>query len=163
MLDLCSRRDHVALQEELEAHLTRDFLTLLPPEIAAMILSYLPVEGLIAGMQVCRSWREIISAPLWRNASNEIGLSGAIVKTYLPECGSYMELTLRALRHSKCISCYVPNRVRAEALACAADFISDSAGCYVTYADLDSCTTTVKQMYNDGSLVTLCAFNDLCM
>ena len=117
MLDLCPRRDHVALREELEAHLTRDFLTLLPPEIAVMILSYLPLKGLLAAMQVCRRWREIVScgaAPLWRNVPHEIGLSEAIVKTYLPECGSYMELTLMALRHRKCISSYVPDLVRAE-------------------------------------------------
>ena len=83
MLDLCSHRDHVALYEQLEARLTRDFLTLLPPEIAVMILSYLPLKGMITGMQVCRNWREIISGadPLWRNAAKGIGLSRAIVKT----------------------------------------------------------------------------------
>ena len=125
-----------------------------------MILSYLPLKGLLAAMQVCRRWRGIISgaapAPLWRNVAHEIGLSEAIVKTYLPECGSYMELTLMALRHRKCISSYVPNLVRAEE-ACRTFFEVD--GAYVTSEELDSSTTRVKQMYNDGSLVTLHSFN----
>ena len=124
-----------------------------------MILSYLPLKGLIAAMQVSRRWREIIgsgAAPLWRNVPHEIGLSEAIVKTYLPECGSYMELTLMALRHRKCISSYVPDLVRAEELACQTLFVA--ARSYVISED--SSTTTVKQMYNDGSLVTLHSFNN---
>ena len=158
MLDLCSHHDQAALHEELEARLARDFLTLLPPEIAVMILSYLPVKGLITGMQVCKSWREVISgaAPLWRKAVNEIGLSNAIVKTHLPECGSYMELIFRALRHKKCISSYITER-RMEKLA--SETLFSSAGCYITFEDYSSSTSTLKQMYNDGSLVTLHTFN----
>ena len=157
LLDRCSHRDHVALQEELEARLARDFLTLLPPEIAVMILSYLPLKGLLAGRHVCRGWREIISGatPLWRNAANDIGLSGAIVKTYLPECGSYMELTLRALRHRKCLSSYVPELVRTEKLGDRRAYLEEG-GCCLLYEDIESGTLRdIKRVCNDGSLVTL--------
>ena len=157
LLDHCSHHDHVALQEELEARLARDFMTLLPPEIAIMILSYLPLKGLLAGRHVCRGWREVISGatPLWRNAANDIGLSGAIVKIYLPECDSYMELTLMALRHRKCLSSYVPELVRAEKLgdrrACL-----EEGGCCLLYEDIESGTMRdIKRVCNDGSLVTL--------
>ena len=93
----------------------------------------------------------------------QIGLSGAIVKTYLPKCGSYMELTLRALRHSKCISSYVPDR-RVEELGSSLGwdyhhFFVQLDIMLATCEDLASSTTTVKRMYNDGSLVTLHTFN----
>ena len=173
MLDLCSHRDHVALHEELEARLARDFLTLLPPEIAVMILSYLPLKGLITGMHVCRRWREIISGAtadsLWKNAANEIGLNGAIVKKYLPECGSYSELTLLALSHRKCVSSYVPDeKVEVLVKKCLGLNCMDlymyqtyfqSAGCYVICKDLFFSTTTLKRMSNNGSLVSLHTFN----
>ena len=45
------------------------------------------------GLQVCKSWRDIISgaASLWKKAANEIGLSEVIVKTRLPECGAHLK------------------------------------------------------------------------
>ena len=160
MLDLCSHHDQAALREELEARLARDFLTLLPPEIAVMILSYLPLKGLITGMHVCRRWRDFISGAnlLWRNMANEIGLSEAIVKKYLPECGSYIELTLMALRHRKKVSSYVPNQKVAE---CFDNHYMRIFPCgrYITCEHLISSTTTVKRMSNDGSLVSLHTFD----
>ena len=161
MLDNCSYQDQFSLHKELIIRLSRDFITFLPPEIAITVLSYLPVESLVTGLQVCRSWREIISGatPLWRKAVSEIGLSEAIVKTYLPEYGSYMDLTLVALRHRKLISSYVPHSVMEKK----SGFLSrDPAGGYVVSENLPlsvSRNFEVRQICSDGSLMTLHSFS----
>ena len=167
MLDSCSHQDQLSLHKELEIRLSRDFITFLPPEIAIMVLSYLPVESLLTGLQVCRSWREVISGatPLWRKTVSEIGLSEAIVKTYLPEYGSYMDLTLVALRHRKLISSYVPDVVIAEESTIQ---MIESAGCYVIGKEFDAWNSDdfsfprnyeIKQICSDGSLMTLHSFS----
>lgn len=49
--------------------LARDFLTLLPPELVSIILSYLPYPALARASRVCKSWRAIIDSDpvLWRD------------------------------------------------------------------------------------------------
>ena len=95
---------------------------------------------------------------------SEIGLSEAIVKTYLPEYGSYMDLTLVALRHRKLISCYVPDMVLAEKSGMQ---FSESAGGYVVGENFNTFNSIVsiprnfevRQICSDGSLMTLHTFS----
>ncbi|KAF9032160.1 WD40 repeat-like protein [Hymenopellis radicata] len=49
--------------------LARDFLTLLPPELVSIILSYLPFSALARASRVSKSWRAIIDSDpvLWRD------------------------------------------------------------------------------------------------
>lgn len=49
--------------------LARDFLTLLPPELVSIVLSYLPFSTLARASQVSKSWRAIIDSDpvLWRD------------------------------------------------------------------------------------------------
>ena len=168
MLDLCSLQDLLTLRRELEVRLTRDFLTLLPPEISVMILSYLPVEGLVTGLQVCSGWREVISGAtlLWRNAARKIELSETILKTHLPTYGSYMCLTLMALKHRKCLSSYVPE-VMVEYLGVYPDrdvyFDRTCSGSYAffeTRFDSADYRLDIKKVLNDRSVVTLHSIDD---
>lgn len=55
--------------------LARDFLTLLPPELTAIILSYLPANTLFRASRVCKAWRTIIDghAQVWRDQMRRSG------------------------------------------------------------------------------------------
>ncbi|KAG8913200.1 SCF ubiquitin ligase complex subunit cdc4 [Tulasnella sp. 417] len=55
--------------------LARDFLTLLPPELTAIILSYLPANTLFRSSRVCKAWRTIIDghAQVWRDQMRRSG------------------------------------------------------------------------------------------
>ena len=111
----------------------------------------------MVGRQVCRRWREVISgaAPLWRKAANEIGLTGSIVKAYLPECGSYMELYVRALRHRKTISSCALDVVTVKELT-NREASFDSVGCFKhVYVDIheESGARIIKRVCNDRSHV----------
>ena len=94
--------------------------------------------------------------------ASELGLSDAIVESYLPEYGSYVDLILAALRHRKCISSYAPELVTQKS-AFQTNF--KVAGQYIvcqTPCSSDSSTTIeIKRMYDDGSLVTLHSYTDL--
>ncbi|KAF9818666.1 hypothetical protein IEO21_02646 [Rhodonia placenta] len=52
-----------------DASLTRDFLTLLPPELVSHVLSYLSFSDLARASRVSKSWRAIIDSDpvLWRD------------------------------------------------------------------------------------------------
>ena len=56
------------LHSVLTPTLARDFLTLLPPELTSIILSYLPYSTLARASRVSKSWRAIIDSDpiLWR-------------------------------------------------------------------------------------------------
>ena len=96
---------------------------------------------------------------------SEIGLSEAIVKTYLPEYGSYMDLTLVALRHQKLISSYVPHSMMEKK---SGFLFRDPAGGYVVGENLNNFRLEdlsvprnfeVRQICSDGSLMTLHSFS----
>ena len=114
LVDLCSPRERFHFQEELKTHLNRDFLSLLPPEIVIQILSYLSVDDLVSGLQVCKDWRRLISGatPVWKTAPQKMGLSESIMSAKLPKYnGSLSALTLAAWKHRKCIASSRPSLV----------------------------------------------------
>lgn len=55
--------------------LARDFLTLLPPELTSIILSYLPATTLFAASRVSKAWRAIIDSEpqVWRDQLRRSG------------------------------------------------------------------------------------------
>ncbi|KAG8935606.1 SCF ubiquitin ligase complex subunit cdc4 [Tulasnella sp. 418] len=53
------------LHSVLTPTLARDFLTLLPPELTSIILSYLPAKALFSASRVSRSWRALIDSDHW--------------------------------------------------------------------------------------------------
>ncbi|EGN95682.1 hypothetical protein SERLA73DRAFT_113369 [Serpula lacrymans var. lacrymans S7.3] len=57
------------LHSVLTPTLARDFLTLLPPELVSLVLSYLPYSTLTRASRVSRSWRAIVDSDpvLWRD------------------------------------------------------------------------------------------------
>ncbi|OBZ65705.1 Cell division control protein 4 [Grifola frondosa] len=57
------------LHSVLTPTLARDFLTLLPPELVSLILSYLPFPVLLRASRVSKSWKAIIDSDpvLWRD------------------------------------------------------------------------------------------------
>jgi len=57
------------LHSVLTPTLARDFLTLLPPELASHVLSYLPFPTLVRASRVSKAWRTIIDSDivLWRD------------------------------------------------------------------------------------------------
>ncbi len=67
---LLSRLPHLHLSNLLSSVLPllcRDFITLLPPEIAVKILSYLDMRTLVTCESVSRTWRAtIMDSSLWR-------------------------------------------------------------------------------------------------
>ena len=42
--------------------MTRDFLSLLPPELSVQVLSYLPIAALARASRVCKAWRNLIDS-----------------------------------------------------------------------------------------------------
>ena len=57
----------VVLESAMRPLLRRDFIALLPEEIALAILAYLPPTTLLRCAQVCRAWRHAASHDvLWR-------------------------------------------------------------------------------------------------
>ena len=69
----CTLQLQSRLQQALQRLLSRDFLSLLSPEIVFKILEYLDVEDLLCGMQVCRKWRQLITeaTPVWKVVSQK--------------------------------------------------------------------------------------------
>ena len=105
-IDQCTPQQKLRLQEKLKDHLTRDFVTLLPLEIVLQIFSYVSVDDLVVGLQVCRGWQMRISqaTPVWKAAAKKIGLSDFIVSAKMPRYGSMMSLTKAALKHRNALS-----------------------------------------------------------
>lgn len=58
-----------AIHSVLTPTMSRDFLTLLPPELTSHILSFLPFTTLARASRVCKAWRNIIDTDhvLWRD------------------------------------------------------------------------------------------------
>lgn len=56
--------------------MTRNFLSLLPPELAVQVLSYLPTGALTRASRVCKSWRNLIDseAHVWSDKLKAAGL-----------------------------------------------------------------------------------------
>ncbi len=111
-MDLCAP-DGIGKLEVLEtmrAHLSRDFLALLPPEMFLYLLSFLSVEDLITCLQVSRGWRKRIcdADPIWKSAPWKLGLDDFVVSSKLPKYGSMRSLVLAAWRHRRSVSSSVP-------------------------------------------------------
>lgn len=83
-----------------------DFLSLLPPELVEELLSYLTVQDLLHGVQVCRRWWQLIMGALtpWKAAAIRMGVSESLIRENCPKYHSMSALTLAALRHRKYIS-----------------------------------------------------------
>ena len=82
---------------------------------------------------------------------------------YLPECGSYMKLVVRALRHRKTVSSsFTLDVVTVEELA-DREASFESGGCFeYAYIDIHEESgemTGIKRVCNDGSLATLHTFD----
>ena len=100
-------QERLHFPDQLKHQLSRDFLGLLPPEIAVKILGYLAADDLANGLKVCHKWRKLITeAPtsMWRAATRDMGLSEFVIDNKLAKHGSMSALTLAALKHRKCIA-----------------------------------------------------------
>ncbi|KAH8813626.1 hypothetical protein DL96DRAFT_1698731 [Flagelloscypha sp. PMI_526] len=65
------------LHSVLTPTLSRDFLGLLPPELGAMVCSFLSISDLVAGVgRVCRRWKSFIDSDglIWRDVCRREGL-----------------------------------------------------------------------------------------
>ena len=89
-----------------ETQLYRDFLSLLPPEIAIEILRYLTVDDLVSGLQVSSGWRWLIAeaTSVWKNAAYRMGLRDLFVEANLPKYGTIVALATAACKQRKFLS-----------------------------------------------------------
>ncbi len=113
LIDLCAP-DQRLIVETVRAHLSRDFLILLPPELFLHLLAFLPVEDLITSVQVSRGWRQRIreADPIWKAATRMLGLDEFVISTKFSKYGSIVSLVVAAVKHRRSVSSSTPQLVR---------------------------------------------------
>jgi F-box/WD-40 domain protein 7 len=61
----------------IEPRFQRDFISLLPPELALHVLSKLEPKDLVSATQTCRTWRQLADDnTIWRQKCREENVKG---------------------------------------------------------------------------------------
>ena len=82
LVDTFTPPERMRFLARIKNHISGDFLSLLPPELAEEVLSYLTAEDLLCGMQVCRSWYRLIAEAVapWKSAARKMGISESMIE-----------------------------------------------------------------------------------
>ena len=76
---LCSTFQVRHMMSVIEPQFQRDFISLLPKELALYVLSFLKPRDLLNAAQTCRYWRILAEDNLlWREKCREAGMSEAV-------------------------------------------------------------------------------------
>ncbi|GAB1603669.1 hypothetical protein Ahia01_000648200, partial [Argonauta hians] len=83
MIELCDPTQVRHIMQVIEPQFQRDFISLLPKELALYVLSYLGPKDLLRAAQTCRYWRILTEDNLlWREKCNEEGIDESLVFGY---------------------------------------------------------------------------------
>jgi len=75
LIDTCEPQQVRHMMQVIEPQFQRDFISLLPKELALYVLAYLDPKDLLRAAQTCRYWRILAEDNLlWREKSREAGL-----------------------------------------------------------------------------------------
>ena len=100
----CTHREQVEILERLPAFLQRDFLSLLPPELVVLILSYFDAKEIFKCMLVSRHWYDVITncEPYWKSVLlRRVGITHHILKENHSNYHSMREFASVALKFQK--------------------------------------------------------------
>uniref|UniRef100_A0AAQ4NVT8 F-box/WD repeat-containing protein 7 n=1 Tax=Gasterosteus aculeatus aculeatus TaxID=481459 RepID=A0AAQ4NVT8_GASAC len=76
LLDRCESGQVKHVMQVIEPQFQRDFISLLPKELALYVLTFLPPRDLLQAAQTCRYWRNLAEDNLlWREKCREEGVS----------------------------------------------------------------------------------------
>lgn len=83
MIELCEPTQVRHIMQVIEPQFQRDFISLLPKELALHVLSFLGPKDLLRAAQTCRYWRVLTEDNLlWRKKCNEEGIDESLVFGY---------------------------------------------------------------------------------
>ncbi|XP_068164433.1 F-box/WD repeat-containing protein 7-like isoform X2 [Antennarius striatus] len=78
LIDSCETSQVKHMMQVIEPQFQRDFISLLPKELALYVLSFLPPRDLLQAAQTCRYWRILAEDNLlWREKCREEGISNS--------------------------------------------------------------------------------------
>lgn len=102
-----------------------DFVLKLPPELVAVILSYLTLSDVMKCLLVCKKWRDAIlyHSPYWSNSLQKLGLSQRSISIGGGCFSNHKDFYIATSRHQ--------NEART------LELVSSEAVCYPRYADAD--------------------------
>merc|ERR1719513_416518 len=76
LIDSCEPQQVRHMMQVIEPQFQRDFISLLPKELALYVLTYLEPRDLLRAAQTCRYWRVLAEDNLlWREKCKEAGVS----------------------------------------------------------------------------------------
>jgi len=83
LINTCEPQQVRHMMQVIEPQFQRDFISLLPKELALYVLSYLHPKDLLRAAQTCRYWRILAEDNLlWREKCREAGLSDAVSREH---------------------------------------------------------------------------------
>ena len=95
LISMCEPQQVRHMMAVIEPQFQRDFISLLPKELALYVLSFLKPRDLLNAAQTCRYWRILAEDNLlWREKCREAGLGDSVAEMY----------NIRAKSHSKRMS-----------------------------------------------------------
>ena len=96
LISMCEPQQVRHMMAVIEPQFQRDFISLLPKELALYVLSFLKPRDLLNAAQTCRYWRILAEDNLlWREKCREAGLGDSVAEMF----------SARAKSHSKRMSC----------------------------------------------------------
>lgn len=76
LIEHCEPTQVRHMMKVIEPQFQRDFISLLPEELALQVLSYLPPKDLIRAAQTCKSWRSLCDDNLlWKDKCKQLNIS----------------------------------------------------------------------------------------
>ncbi|XP_046873545.1 F-box/WD repeat-containing protein 7-like [Hypomesus transpacificus] len=79
LIDSCETNQVKHMMQVMEPQFQRDFISLLPKELALYVLSFLDPRALVQAAQTCRCWRQLAEDNLlWREKCREEGIDEAV-------------------------------------------------------------------------------------
>ncbi len=98
MVKICSHQEQCDFQEKLMALLCKDFLTDLPADLAARVISHLSMVDTVTCLLVSKSWYKVVAecSSYWNAKARELGMAETFVTSFLSSSGLHL--------HSLCVA-----------------------------------------------------------
>lgn len=76
LIEHCEPTQVRHMMKVIEPQFQRDFISLLPSEVALKVLSYLPPKDLLRAAQTCKSWQKLCDDKiLWKGKCEQLNIS----------------------------------------------------------------------------------------
>ena len=90
LISMCEPQQVRHMMAVIEPQFQRDFISLLPKELALYVLSFLKPRDLLSAAQTCRYWRILAEDNLlWREKCREAGLGDSVVEMFSARAKSH--------------------------------------------------------------------------